>query len=412
MEKNNGDNLLLRYIDVFPVETEHGRMVALRDPAGVSEEMLVVSPEVLFVLQFLDGRHSTADVRDEYRKAVGRDLPQEQLDEIIFHLDKNYFLHNTTFIEHKRKIEADFLALPVRPSVHAGQSYESEPLELAAQIDAFFKAPGGAGEPGLSNGAKLRGLIAPHIDIKAGGPCYSHAYRRLLETEDIDCFVILGTGHYGVERCYATIDKDFETPFGTATCDRAFQELLKKNCNGRSFVDVMPHREEHSIEFQLIFLQHLLRRRSSFTFVPILCSFSYQLFEYEHFSEDRKLVEDFSGALRQTIEQYDGRVCFIASVDFSHVGPRYGDDVTPDDSFLQQVSAVDHKLIKSLENVDSNAFHGAIRNVDDRYRVCGYSSLMTMLKSIQAKKGELLDYANTCVDEQSSTVTFASMALY
>jgi AmmeMemoRadiSam system protein B len=174
----------------------------------------------------------------------------------------------------------------------------------------------------------------------------------------------------------------------------------------------MPHREEHSIEFQLIFLQHLLRQRSSFTFVPILCSFSYQLFEYENFSEDRKLVQDFSDALRKTIEQYDGRVCFIASVDFSHVGPRYGDDIVPDESFLKQVSAVDHELIKSLEQVDSNAFHAAIRKVDDCYRVCGYSSLITMLNSIQAEKGELLDYANTCVDEQSSTVTFASMALY
>jgi AmmeMemoRadiSam system protein B len=351
-------------------------------------------------------------IRDNYARALGRAISAQQLDKIVQHLDRNYFLHNENFRDRKTQLEADFMALPVRPAVHAGQSYESDPSRLAAQIDSFFLHQGGAGKPGTPNSQILRGLVAPHIDIQAGGPCYSHAYRRLVESDDIDCFIIMGTGHYGVERCYATLEKDFETPFGTVTCDRTFQRLLSRNYGAQDYFDVMPHRAEHSIEFQLIFLQHLLQGRSDFTFVPLLCSFSYQLFEYEEFAEDKYIVENFTDALRRTIEQYDKRVCIIASVDFSHVGPRYGDEESPDTAFLERIAALDRELIISVEKIDYQAFHKIIRDNEDISRVCGYSSILTMLKSIQAEKGELLNYSNTTVDEQNSTVTFASMALY
>lgn len=123
---------------------------------------------------------------------------------------------------------------------------------------------------------------------------------------------------------YSTLAKDFETPFGRAKCDLEFIKTLNSNYAAGPN-EILPHKSEHSIEFQLIFLQHLFQNKRDFTFVPILCSFSYHMLNGSAFPREKKIVENFSRALKKTIDEFDKKICVIASVDFSHVGPRYGD---------------------------------------------------------------------------------------
>jgi len=412
MSSNNSEYPKLRYVDAFPVQTEHGQMIGLRDPVGLATDTILLSHDVYYLLQFFDGSHSQLDIRNEYYRAFGNFLYEEQLSEILHNLDTKLFLDNDNFVQKQKAIEQAFLNSPVREASHAGQSYESDPKKLRTQLDQFFKNPQGAGHVTIkSNGQAAKGLIAPHIDIRAGGPCYTHAYKALAESEDVDCFVILGTGHSGLENLYSILAKDFETPFGRAKCDLEFIEALNLNYDAGPN-QVLAHKNEHTIEFQLIFLQHLFRKKRKFTFVPILCSFSYHLLNGSAFPREKKIVDNFSRALKKTIDEFGKKVCVIASVDFSHVGPRYGDQGPADEAFLNLVEQADKELLAKIESLDLKGFRRSVEKNQDRYRVCGFSPIHTLLKTIDAEGGALLNYSNTQVDEHNSTVTFAAMVFH
>jgi AmmeMemoRadiSam system protein B len=409
--KTSNDYPRVRFVDAFPVPSEEGQMIALRDPAGIAEEILVVSPDVFCAIQFFDGKHSFQDIRGQYLQTVGKILANEDLSEIIESLDEHFFLESDRFMVRRRGLEANILKSKIRPAAHAGLSYEADPRKLKAQLSSYYSEPKGAGKPnGYTNGP-IRGLIAPHIDIRAGGSCYSHAYKALAESDGADCFVILGTGHYGVSNLFSILPMDFDTPLGRVQHDKEFVDALKSRLLDFDFVDVLPHRTEHSIEFQLVFLQHLLQSKKEFTFVPILCSFSYHFLAETRFRKQKKQIEEFAAALRATIAGFGKRVCLIGSVDFSHVGPRYGDHGNPDSAFLKRVEEADSELITAVERMNPEEFHQAVAAKEDSFRICGYSSIYTMLKAMGPGKGKLLDYASTEVDDKNSTVTFASMVL-
>ncbi len=387
-------------------------MFGLRDPSGIASNMILLSPDVFYLLQFFDGKHSRPELCRKYRQAFGSSLEERQLTTIVSDLDAHLFLDSRNFVRRLEEMEREFIAAPVRPAVHAGHSYEADPERLRGQLDGFFASELGPGFPNGRVPRIVKGLVAPHIDIRAGGATYAHAYKALAEAEPADCYVILGTGHSGLRNLYSVLDKDFETPYGRARCDHAFVQQLRANHQGFECDEILPHKTEHTIEFQVVFLQHLFQGRRDFTFVPILCSFSYHMLDAAHFQRERAVVDSFCRALKKTVAESGKRVCLIASVDFSHVGPRYGDEESPSPDFLARVREADLALVRHAEMVNSDGFYRSVLKKRDRFRVCGFSPIYTLLRSIEAERGELLHYAHTAVDNQNSTVTFSSIAFY
>ena len=142
----------LRYVDIIPVETEQGEMLALRDPMGIAEETILVSKEGLYVLQFFDGQHTRKEILRDCQRAFGVQLTAEILDDLIQHLDQYYYLDNERTAAHKKQLEADLLKAGVRPAAHAGLSYPAEAPQLRATLEGFFTNQNGAGLPGSVNG--------------------------------------------------------------------------------------------------------------------------------------------------------------------------------------------------------------------------------------------------------------------
>lgn len=403
----------IRPVEAFPVETQHGRMIGLRDPQGIASNTLVLSPDIFYLLQFFDGQHSKQELRQEYVRAFGQFLYEEQLAHILSNLDSQLFLDNQSYQQKHKSIENEFAALRVRPAAHAGVSYEADAAKLRTQLESFFTSPDGAGLPNPKKRAKkITGLIAPHIDLRAGGPCYSHAYKALAESVAADCYVILGTGHTGLRNLYSAFAKDFVTPLGEVRCDIEFIQMLWSNSASDFSGDVLAHKTEHTIEFQLLFLQYLFQARRAFTFVPILCSFSYDVLNAAPMTRERQIIDDFTTALRKTISHFGKKVCLIASVDLSHVGPRYGDQHSSDMNFISQVHQADRELLACVEKLDTEGFYSRVASQRDRYRVCGFAPIYTLLKVIDSREGKLLNYTEAKVDEQNSMVTFASMVFY
>jgi len=414
----------LRFLEAIPLQSENeiqsgggnGVTFALRDPSGIAEGMIAVSAEALFVLQFFDGRHSLLDIRTEFHRAFGLFLPEERLKQLVVELEQARLLEGEVFQDYLKQLERQMWVLPFRRAVHAGTSYPADPKLLREKLDSFYRSPQGAGVPNLKSNdvAKTRVLaaVAPHIDLRVGGPCYTFTYRALAESEPADIYVILGTGHSGLINCFSCLPKDFETPLGVVKHDAEFIEDLRRRHPHELFAEPLPHRSEHTIEFQTVFLQHLFGGKRNFTIVPILCSYAYVMLTDQRFEREKKIIQDFANAARATIVASKRRVCVIASVDFSHVGPRYGEAQTPDDEFMQQVSTADHRLLAGIETVSAEQFVKANADIDDRYRVCGFAPLHAMLASTNAKRGRTLKYEPAFVDDRQSIVTFASAILY
>ncbi|MFQ5627203.1 MAG: AmmeMemoRadiSam system protein B [bacterium] len=402
----------LRYVEAFPVDTEEGKMVALRDPMGIADEVILVSRAALFILQFCDGQHSKKEILQKSRKLLHMPIEEEVLDKLLAYIDTNYLLDNDRFRTRLRKIETDLLKAKHRPAAHAGVSYPANKTALTEKMHSYFIDESGAGTPGPVNGLPTpKGIIAPHIDLRIGGTTYTHAYKRIAESPPADVYVVLGTGHAGLRNMYSVLPVDFDTPLGTIATDTNFIKALQNNYKNDLFADIFLHKTEHTIEFQTIFLKKVFGDRP-FKIVPILCSFNYHALVYEQFSNEKAIVEDFSRALRKTIREYPGKVTVIASVDLAHVGPRYGDAPAPNGIFLQEVKKQDYEALKYAMQMDAAGWLKAIARVDDRYRICGFSPVYTLLASIDAQHGELLRYDQGLMDDKKSVVSYCSAVIY
>ena len=402
----------LRNVEALPVQTQGRTMICLRDPQGLTENLVFLPPDLFFAVRLFDGRHSLLDIQTAYTRRFGSLLFTEKIQELVRQLDEQYLLESDRFRERKQEQDRSFRALEVRPAMHAGEAYAADPEELTRQLDAFFTAPEGPGEPSPElREDRLTGIIAPHIDLERGGACFAWAYKELIENTSAELFILLGTVHVPTENLFALTRKDFETPLGVAKTERGFVESLAIP-SADLFADEPVHRREHSLEFQVVFLQHLLASRRDARIVPILCGSFHELLSDDHGpSEDLRVVE-FVDALRRAISSMGERVCLIAGADLAHVGPRFGgrEPLTP--AFLQGVEEQDREMLGYVERLDPEGFLRFIAREEDRRNICGLSPIYTMLRAISATGGKLLRYDKAVDPSAQSAVTFASLAFY
>lgn len=404
----------LRNLDPMQVEIEGSRAIALRDPLQMSDQILCVPVETLPFLFLLDGKHSLLDIQTELSRREGSLVFLDHIQAFVQKMDEVFLLHGDRFNQAYREKVEDYRKQPFRPSSHAGMSYNGDPGQLTKEIQEYFTENGGPGLPDyFSDSRRPVGLIAPHIDIRAGGGNFAKAYHALATGRPSDIYVILGTGHAGVQGLFTTTTLDFETPLGRVRTDREFVDKLSGALGTDSAREEILHATEHVIEFQLIFLQHIFNGRHDFSIVPILCSLSHLYFDGgESFADQRRAFETFCKAIREVCNAGSKSVCFIASADLDHVGPRYGDRFEPHQGMIDEALEKDSSMLSSLEQLDLDAFVGNVVKDNDSRRICGFSPITAMLSCMDAKEGRLLglDYAK--VDDKNSFVSFASMIFH
>ena len=400
----------LRYVEAYPVDVDGQHLVYLRDPEGIAQDGLGVAPEVFQLMTFLDGDHTVADMRSLFEQATdGATIMDEQIDELITSLDDALLLDSDHFRRHKSDIEAAYREEPKRPAALAGSSYPDSPEALRLLIDSFFADQTGP-DCTLRPRKDVSALVAPHIDFSRGGPCFAWAYNELKGSKPADVYVVLGTGHSS--QCpFTTSRKVFETPFGDLPSDGTFIDRLARHSGQDLFEDELAHRNEHSIEFQTVFLKYLFPDED-IRIVPILCGSLFDSVNLKQSPMDDPRIADFVNVLRCAIQEDERNICVIAGVDFSHVGQRFGDEEMLDDGILARVSESDQDLIAAAVDGDGERFFEVIVRDRDRYRVCGTSSIYTLLKVLDAQNGQLLKYDQAVDHESQSLVSFASMAFY
>lgn len=403
----------LRNVEPVRLVMEGRERIGLTDPLRISESVVCVDRSVLPVLAMFDGRHSVVDIQAELTRRTGRLVFSDDITALLKMLDDACLLEGERFrLALDRKVQ-EYRNSPFRESSHAGTCYPSEPDALRALLDGFFLDEGGPGSPDFfSDTRRPVGLIAPHIDIRAGGRCFAHAYHALASGVPSDLYIVFGTGHRGVQGLFTATNLDFQTPLGTVETDREFVSDLGQELGYDAAAEEFLHAAEHVIEFQVVFLQHVFRGRHEFKIVPILASLAPQFVQGSGFAREQERVQRFCGAVRELCRKSGRSVCFIASADLDHIGPQYGDPFMPQRTTITRALEEDRVLMSLLERVDMQGFVQAVARDNETKRVCGFSPITAMLGCMDASSGTLLalDYAH--VDNRNSFVSFASMIFY
>jgi AmmeMemoRadiSam system protein B len=421
----------LRRVDSFPVRQGDGQtLFAMRDPEGFSGAVVLPYPAAVLA-SLMDGNRTLAEMREDLERQLGYSVGLDDVESVVRNLDERHFLDTERFRAlWKTEIEA-YLNRRERPAAHAGGGYAEQPDELRSQIAAQFtdaRGPGaphvaeqsraGNGESGAATG-RLCGVLSPHVDLVRGGPALAWAHRRIADETEADLFIVFGTAHSPMRNLYALTRKHFATPLGTLETDQTFVKKLAARfsaapeCKDTNlFADELAHRKEHSIEFQLVFLQYLLGEKRPFKIVPILAGSFHEFIAAGTSPSTSPQVSAFVSAVRETAAEHAGRVCYISSGDLAHIGQRYGDRARLDPARLKQQAEIDRELMAAACRPDADAFFQLIVREQDRHRVCGLSPTYTMLAAMQPKHGELLRYDQAVELDGTSCVSFAAAAFY
>jgi hypothetical protein len=251
-----------------------------------------------------------------------------------------------------------------RPPSCAGSVYPADPAALRAALDAWL------GPPRSDAAAPTRLLVAPHIDFPRGARGWARAYAAL--STDADLFVILGTAHKTPPRLFALTRRDHATPLGVVPTDRVALDAIAREVGEAEVLgDEWAHDGEHSIELQLVALQHCVRR--PFTILPVLCS------SIAHLEQPARFTDRFVSALGRALR--GRRACIIASADLAHVGPLYGDPRPPTRAEAAVLEARDRETLAFLAAGDAEGFHRDALRDDGRRRLCGLAPIYAAIRA-------------------------------
>jgi hypothetical protein len=295
----------------------------------------------------------------------------------------------------------DFSRKETRPCCLSGSAYPKSAPELEKRLDDILLSQPAPPEPE----GRIQALVAPHIDFSAGYKIYAKAYQMVNYIKPSRVFV-LGVGHKMMDQLYCLTEKDFETPLGIVKNETPVVKALQEA--GRDVVceDDFAHRAEHSIEFQAVFLRHLLSM--DFSLIPILCgAFQTNLREY---SRDAFLEKagPLLAKLRDIVAEREHETLVLSGVDFSHIGPKFG-HTDPADFLASRAQDHDRRLLEHLCHLDADGFWEESRRVQDRFNVCGFSAMASLLEVIPPCEGRVLDYDMWHEQSTRSAVSFAAV---
>ena len=399
---------VLRNLQFSPIKEGEEQYIVLWDPSGLSKERLVLPLSYFFIIQHFDGEHSLQAIGGLYLKRFGEFLMPNKVEQLVSDLDDKLFLEGERFESARAQALEAYRQAPVRSAQFAGKSYETDGVKLKKQIDGFFASKEGPDfKPSENKGKAIKGLVAPTYDVKQAGPIYAWAYKELQEAQQSEVYVIIGTAHAGLGNLFAVTDKDFETPLGVVSADRAILDRLR-SLVPEFFAEDIAHQAEHAIEFQLPFMQ-VVTEGKPFTIVPILSSFSASSMGDPTV---RGTVDRFLTALRESIDASGKTVSVIAAGELAHLGMRYGDKAPPTDFSFHRSMQYDLEMLKPVEELKPEEFAAYIQKENDQRRISGFSPIYSLLRLITAEKGQVLRYDRGITDQYNSTVTYASMAFF
>ncbi|HWR98380.1 MAG TPA: AmmeMemoRadiSam system protein B, partial [Candidatus Methanoperedens sp.] len=259
--------------------------------------------------------------------------------------------------------------------------YKGDAAEFARRVDALLAAapaPSGDGTPVA--------LVSPHAGYVYSGAIAAHAYRAV-QGKAFDTVVVIGPSHRDAFTGLSVYDTlRFDTPLGQILCDR---ELIGKLVGAHPNIGYRPtaHRDEHSLEVQVPFLQRAL---SGFKLVMVVVG-----------GRDPEAELTLVMALAEYAKHK--RLLVVASSDLSHY---HGYD---------DANRLDAVALRSIAALDTLALEKDVRA--GRCEACGILPVLITMeyaRRLGARQGVLLKQANSgdTAGPKNQVVGYAALAFY
>jgi AmmeMemoRadiSam system protein B len=400
----------LRAIEVVPCTGDDGEPAfVLRDPLQLAGQTVAVSAVGCFILAHLDGQHTHAELRSLFRQHTNMSLPDEPIVRLLEALDTALLLDNERARDALAARCAAYEAAATRDNCDQFPPGE----ELRAELEKIVERGRTAANPGAAEG--LRGLIAPHLDVARGAPCYAAAYGLLAVAPAADRYVVLGTNHAGLSRGAVATRKPFRTPLGVVPVDVDFIAGLARRLGRGGAADLCHHESdharEHSIELQVHFLQVIARDRP-FQLVPVLCPDVCGPTGVAPSDGMGPDLAEFADALAAEMSAAPGRTILVAGADLSHVGQRFGDPQETTPEFLADVERADRELLDLLAGNALDEYLGRLQRQENATRVCSTGCLYALRRALPGGPCRLLHYHQAVDMETETHVTCAAAAVF
>jgi len=213
----------------------------------------------------------------------------------------------------------------IRKAAHAGSFYPANPTDLCQMVQDFCDKAHIE-----STVTHPIGLVVPHAGYIFSGQTAAYAYKQL-QDKGYERVVVIAPSHRWAFPGASIYDGEaYETPLGTVPIDRETVSALRQTSSLFGFHS-HTHRDEHSLEVQLPFLQMILDK---FLLVPIVLA-------------DQSLAncKDVAATLVKVLSASNReRTVVVASSDLYH-GESY-----------DECKARDAQLATALEKFDVNVF--------------------------------------------------------
>jgi MEMO1 family protein len=398
----------LRPLILVPISDGQREILVVQDPLGVVPGQPVLGVESLALLQLFDGATSLTDITAAVMRESKDLRVSNMIREFVSKIDQLMMLDSPRFHRAWREMRDAYHPLEIRQAMFEGRSYPADPEGLTKFLDEHYAAAGGSEAPARAQAP--RALLAPHLDPRRAGKVMAAAYRELdpaLADREPLRIVVFGTGHTMFGDLFALTRKHFETPLGRVDCDVEFVDAVAGRLGNSAYEAEITHRDEHSIEFQVVYLKHRFGGRRV-TIVPILCGGFHALLDSGRTPRELPEFEAMIEAVRDVERERGGHTLYVAGIDLSHIGPRFGDPAV-DDRVRTETEAVDRAALEAARRGDADGWFQAIAAQDDATRICGFAPTYAMLRCASpAAEGRLVQYERS--DEpDSSFVSVAAM---
>jgi hypothetical protein len=278
----------------------------------------------------------------------------------------------------------------VRPPAVAGKFYPADPAKLRRAVTTLVSGA----RPAVAD--DVVAVVAPHAGYVFSGQIAADAL-AYVKAVDPDVVVVLGANHAApVVRGFAVYPgRAFRTPLGEIAVDRDITTALIGEGGGVA-ADAAPHRDEHSIEVELPFIQVLAPRAK---IVAVVVG-----------TRDPGDTARFGRALAALLKQK--RALVVASSDLSHY-PSARDAPPIDHRTLDGFAAFDAAALVSREREAETSPTSGLATV-----ACGLGPVMVAMgaaRALGATRATAVSYANsadTAVGDEDRVVGYGAVVYH
>jgi len=212
----------------------------------------------------------------------------------------------------------------IRKAVVAGSWYSGDPVQLRKEITEYLDNTKIAQIKG-----EILALVSPHAGYVYSGFTAANAYKQV-QGKSYDAVIVIAPSHREMFQGVSVYNKDgYETPLGIVPVHQEIANAIIDYHQSIRFT-MEGHREEHSLEIQLPFLQVAI---PDLKIVPIVF--------WDHSWKNCQLIAE---AITRAVQ--DRKVLIVASSDFYH-GNSYQDCKKWDNRTLKQIVEMNPKKLCS-----------------------------------------------------------------